>query len=128
MERNRKYGRAHPHRESRESRKRSNRRYRIASYGLTEVTFAQLLKVQEYACAMCRERFEEGQLIHVDHDHACCKEKNRSCGRCVRGLLCHTCNIALGHIERRYAMARAYLDKPVTCLRPTRPPGSLRVA
>jgi hypothetical protein len=26
--------------------------------------------------------------------------------------LCHTCNIALGHIERRYAMARAYLDNP----------------
>src|SRR5262249_18545072 len=23
----------------------------------------------------------------------------------IRGLLCHTCNIALGHIERRYAMA-----------------------
>ena len=81
-----------------------------------------------YACGICHEPFEEGQLIHVDHDHACCKEKNRSCGRCVRGLLCHTCNIALGHIERRYAMARAYLDNSVTYLRPTRPPGSLRVA
>ena len=30
----------------------------------------------------------------------------------IRGLLCHTCNIAPGHIERRYAMARAYLDSP----------------
>jgi hypothetical protein len=59
---------------------------------------------------MCRTPFEQGQLIHVDHDHACCREKNRSCGECLRGLLCHACNIALGHIERRYAMARAYLD------------------
>jgi hypothetical protein len=128
MERNRQYSRDHPHRESPESRKKSNRKYRIASYGLTHEDFDALLKVQGHACAMCHEPFEEGQLIHVDHDHACCKEKNRSCGRCVRGLLCHTCNIALGHIERRYAMARAYLDNPVICLRPTRPPGSLRVA
>jgi hypothetical protein len=66
---------------------------------------------------MCHEAFEEGQLIHVDHDHACCREKNRSCGECIRGLLCHTCNIALGHIERRYAMARSYLDsRPVRLL------------
>src|SRR6266566_6470449 len=35
MERNRLYNRDHPHRESRESRKKSNRKYRISSYGLT---------------------------------------------------------------------------------------------
>jgi len=79
---------------------------------LTQEDFDLLLKLQDYACAMCRELFEEGQLIHVDHDHECCRVKNRSCGKCVRGLLCHGCNIALGHIEHRYAMARAYLDGP----------------
>jgi hypothetical protein len=63
-----------------------------------------------YARGMCREPFEEGQLIYVDHDHGCCRAKNRSCGKGVRGLLCHGCNIALGHIEHRNAMARAYLD------------------
>jgi hypothetical protein len=26
--------------------------------------------------------------------------------------LCHTCNIALGHIERRQVLARAYLANP----------------
>ena len=96
----------------RESRKKSNRKYRISSYGLTQEQFDLILAAQNYACAMCHEPFEEGQLIYVDHDHACCRGKNRSCGGCIRGLLCHTCNIALGHIERRYAMARAYLDSP----------------
>jgi hypothetical protein len=112
MERQREYSRAHPHRESPESRKKSNRKYRISSYGLTQEQFDLILAAQNCACAMCHQAFEEGQLIHVDHDHACCRVKNRSCGACVRGLLCHTCNIALGYIERRYAMARAYLDSP----------------
>jgi Recombination endonuclease VII len=112
MANRREYNRLHGHRESPESRKKSNRKYRISSYGLTQEQFGRLLAVQQHTCGMCQEPFEEGQLIHVDHDHACCQRKNGSCGECVRGLLCHACNIALGYIERRYAMARAYLDSP----------------
>jgi hypothetical protein len=112
MANRREYNRVHGHRESPESRKKSNRKYRVSSYGLTQDQFDGLLAAQRHACGMCHEPFEEGQLVHVDHDHACCQRKNRSCGECVRGLLCHTCNIALGYIERRYAMARAYLDSP----------------
>jgi Recombination endonuclease VII len=80
--------------------------------GLTQEQFDRLLEVQGHACAMCHEPFDGGQLIHVDHDHACCQKRNRSCGKCVRGLLCRGCNIALGHIERRYDLARTYLDSP----------------
>jgi hypothetical protein len=112
MANRREYTRLHGHRESSESRKKPNRKYRISSYGLSQEQFGRMLDAQRHACSMCHEPFEEGQLIHVDHDHACCREKNRSCGECIRGLLCHTCNIALGYIERRYAMARAYLDTP----------------
>jgi hypothetical protein len=86
MERNRLYNRDHPHRESPESRKKSNRKYRISSYGLTQELFDLLLEAQQNACGMCRDPFGEGQLIHVDHDHACCRGKNRSCGECIRGL------------------------------------------
>jgi hypothetical protein len=116
MANRREYRRLHGHPYSPESRKKSNRKYRISSYGLTQEQFDGLLAAQQYACGMCHKPFEKGQLIHVDHDHACCQKKNRSCGRCIRGLLCHVCNIALGHIERRYAIARAYLDSPLVRL------------
>jgi hypothetical protein len=87
------------------------RTHKLKSYGLTQEDFDQLLEAQGHACAMCFTPFEEGQPIFIDHDHACCPDEKKSCGKCVRGLLDLSCNTALGHIERRYAMARAYLDK-----------------
>ena len=39
-------------------------------------------------------------------------DEKSSCGKCVRGLLCLSCNTALGLIERKYELARAYLDSP----------------
>jgi hypothetical protein len=112
MEKIRKYSaarRAAGLRESPELRKKHNRKYRITSYGITEAKFAQMLEAQDYACAMCHEPFEDGQRIHVDHDHTCCKQKNRACSKCVRGLLCFRCNIAIGYIEKYGALAGAYL-------------------
>jgi recombination endonuclease VII len=80
MERNRLYSRDHPNRESPESRKKSNRKYRISSYGLTQELFDLLLEAQQNACGMCHEPFEERQLIHVDHDHACAGRRTDRAG------------------------------------------------
>jgi hypothetical protein len=76
---------------------------------MTRESFDRLLEAQGHACAMCREPFEDGQPIFIDHDHACCPDEKRSCGKCVRGLLCLRCNTGLGYIERMYELARAYL-------------------
>jgi hypothetical protein len=115
---------ANPHRQTPESAKRTKRKSWLTSYGLTLEQFDLLLAAQGNSCGMCHKPFSEGQRIAVDHDHACCDEKLRSCGQCVRGLLCLTCNITLGHIERRYASARAYLDQSAAIVQLIRPPRS----
>jgi hypothetical protein len=70
--------------------------YKMRRYGLTARDWFRMLDKQRGACAICLtpniERF------HVDHDHDCCPGE-RSCGECVRGLLCHACNVALGGFQ-----------------------------
>ena len=44
---------------------------------------------------------------NVDHDHACCPEGGRSCGKCIRGLLCMECNKYLGFYENKDMAAKA---------------------
>lgn len=50
----------------------------------------------------------------VDHDHACCSG-DRSCGQCIRGMLCGSCNMGLGQVERlveatSWSTLRSYLS------------------
>jgi hypothetical protein len=94
------------------ARRRWRLAYQRSRYGITSQQYDGLLELQGHACAMCGEPFRENSMIFVDHDHECCPGEKRSCGKCVRGLLCLSCNTALGHIERRYQLARLYLDNP----------------
>jgi hypothetical protein len=47
-------------------------------------------------CFICRSKVP---AVVFDHDHSCC-DGNYSCGKCLRGTLCHAHNIALGHYEK----------------------------
>ena len=80
-----------------------------------------MLAAQGNACAMGGEPIEEGQPVFIDHDHACCPAEKSSCGRCVRGLLCLKCNVALGYIEGMYKLARAYLARQPLAAQRSRP-------
>ena len=95
-------------------RLRRKKQYRRASllskYKLTESGFEALLIGQNNRCAACRELFNEVNKPVVDHDHKCCPG-TRSCGKCVRGLLCQQCNRFVGICEKvlRNEAFRTYL-------------------
>lgn len=85
-------------------------------YGIELAEVEALLLAQGGACALCGASEPGGRgAWHVDHDHACCPSNGTpSCGRCVRGLLCHGCNVSLGHYEKLAANPNLpnYLTKP----------------
>lgn len=68
-------------------------------YGITLAQYDEMLKAQGGTCLGCLKTPQEvGGNLCVDHDHRCC-EGTKTCGKCVRGLLCNPCNRALGNIN-----------------------------
>ena len=66
-----------------------SRAKRLRLYGVTPEQYAELYRVQQGMCKLCRHptRRGTGGDLDVDHDHETGK---------IRGLLCHSCNHALG--------------------------------
>ena len=81
-------------------------------YGITYDDYDRVLAEQNECCAICKSSKPKGRgRFHIDHDHTCCPGQ-KTCGKCVRGLLCHNCNVKLYVIENGWAMkAIKYLEK-----------------
>lgn len=83
----------------------------LKSFNMDPADWEALYADQAGACAICRSPMTRAKA-HTDHDHACCPRAGRSCGRCVRGLLCYACNAGLGFFRdntRTLASALRYL-------------------
>lgn len=77
----------------------------LRGYGITGADYERMLEDQGGKCAICGTA-EAGtnssspiKRFAIDHDHACCPQSSRSCGKCVRGLLCRSCNVSLGTVQ-----------------------------
>ena len=71
-------------------------------YNTTVDAYRGKLTEQRGLCAICEHLSYcrgEMQRLQVDHDHRCCDKKTRSCGKCLRGLLCADCNVNLSYLE-----------------------------
>lgn len=71
----------------------------LKKYNLSLDDYHELLKSQDYSCKICNLRDTSyRKRLSVDHDHSCCPGEG-SCGKCIRGLLCHHCNSGLGNAK-----------------------------
>jgi len=79
----------------------------MKAYGTTIGWYRDKLIEQNGTCALCHHlSYVQGKMqrLQVDHNHACCDVKTKSCGECLRGLLCADCNIQLSYVERTLTM------------------------
>ncbi len=73
-------------------------------YGISLAQYDEMLAAQDGACFICNSAPRPPYSLHVDHDHVT--------GR-IRGLLCFTCNNALGDFNDdpdRLRIATHYLE------------------
>ena len=80
---------------------------RQRNYGITSVEYDRILESQNGVCACCYTSNPGGQhnVFNVDHCH---KTGN------IRGLLCHSCNVGIGHLGDNFqsvSNAITYLSK-----------------
>jgi hypothetical protein len=90
---------------------RANHGHRKRTFGLSPEDFEKMKQNQGDRCAICSSVFSS--TPHIDHNHACCTGK-KSCGKCIRGLLCHHCNAGLGNFRddiQRLDKAIQYLGR-----------------
>lgn len=71
---------------------RKARQQKRIKYNLTDKELDELESIE--ACEACGKHAS----LYVDHDHACCPGQ-RTCGKCIRGMICQGCNTALGHVK-----------------------------
>lgn len=80
-------------------------RFLKATYGIMEKDYEMMFRKQNGACAICSSINLNGRRLHIDHDH--------KSGR-VRGLLCSSCNVALGHVKEnisRLHLMQEYIER-----------------
>ena len=70
----------------------------FSRYGITQKQYNEKLAEQNGHCAICPYVPRPGEVLAQDHDHSCCPTE-KTCGKCLRALLCDWCNRGLGYFK-----------------------------
>src|SRR4051812_22405359 len=62
-------------------------------HNISEEEFQEMFNRFLGLCWCCNRKV----AFQIDHDHECCPGPY-SCGKCVRGILCMSCNTAIGRL------------------------------
>lgn len=81
----------------------------LKNYGLTRDDYVNMEKSQNGVCKICGEPEKYKKRLSVDHDHACCSG-SKSCGKCIRGLLCSNCNRVLGQVNDNVEILQTMIE------------------
>ena len=81
----------------------------LKNYGLTRDDYVDMEKSQNGVCKICGEAEKHKNRLSVDHDHSCCSGI-KSCGKCIRGLLCSNCNRVLGQVKDNKVLLQKMID------------------
>ncbi len=105
----------HVRAQSKASKARRQATRRQGTYWLTVEDHGELLDAQNGMCAICGPATGNrgvSKALATDHDHKCCPTGSVpvSCGSCVRGLLCSTCNTYIGRIRDRVDIAQRMVE------------------
>ncbi len=87
--------------------------HRRVTYSMTAERYEQMLADQGGLCALCKDPPGK-RALSIDHDHRCCPGRSRSCGKCIRALLCGKCNVAIGLMRDNAELLRAAADYVTT--------------
>ena len=74
-----------------------------ATYNLGPEQYWAIYEAQGGKCFACQVATGASRKLSVDHDHSCC-DGPKSCGKCVRALLCRPCNDMLGLVHDNVEM------------------------
>lgn len=84
-------------------------RYLRHTYNITIDQYEKMFMEQEGLCAICGQEQQLGIRLCVDHDHSCCPGE-RSCGKCIRKLLCNRCNTTLGKVNENTTLLNGMIN------------------
>lgn len=70
-----------------------------------------MVVIQAGKCKACGDVVDitQGNKLQIDHDHSCCAGV-KSCGKCIRGLLCPRCNKILGFSKDSILLLEKLID------------------